>query len=104
MIQISVEEAHARVQSGEAIILDVRETYELEICAIEALNIPMAEVADRLEEIPCDKGIIVMCKSGKRAEAVANMLITDCDRTNVTVLEGGILSWIEKIATHLETY
>lgn len=86
------------------IILDVREQYECDICSIEALQIPMDELFNRLNEIPTDKMIAVMCRSGKRAEAVANILITEHNFKNVVVMDGGILAWIEKYATHLELY
>jgi rhodanese-related sulfurtransferase len=38
-----------------------------------------------------------MCRSGKRAEAVANILSTDFNRSNVVILEGGILAWKENV-------
>lgn len=104
MKYFSVEEVYREVEGGHMIILDIRERYEFEICSIEALQIPMDELFDRLNEIPTDMMIAVMCRSGKRAEAVANILITEHDFQDVVVLEGGILAWIEKIATHLESY
>lgn len=85
-------------------ILDVRERYEFDICSIEAIQIPMGEIVDRLSEIPRDKKIAVLCRSGKRAEAVANLLITEHNFNDVVVVEGGILAWIDKYGTHQETY
>jgi adenylyltransferase/sulfurtransferase len=104
MKYFSVEEVYREVEGGNMIILDIREPYEFEICSIEALQIPMDELFDRLNEIPTDMMIAVMCRSGKRAEAVANILITEHDFQDVVVVEGGILAWIEKFATHLESY
>ncbi|MDG1330685.1 MAG: rhodanese-like domain-containing protein [Crocinitomicaceae bacterium] len=104
MKYLSVEEIFNEVESGKMVILDVRDQYEFDICSINSLQIPMDELFGRLDELPRDKAIAVMCRSGKRAEAVANILITEHDFSNVVVMKGGILAWIEKIATHLESY
>jgi adenylyltransferase/sulfurtransferase len=104
MRYISVEDAHSKVKKGQMMILDIREPYEFEICSIKSLQIPMAEVVSRISEVPTDKAIAVMCRSGKRAEAMTNILTTEHDLTNSYVLEGGILAWIEKFDTHLESY
>jgi len=100
----SVEEVKRDVDLGKAIILDIREPYEHEICSIDSLRIPMGEICERIEEIPKDVTIAVLCKSGKRAEAVANLICVECDFTNVVVVEGGILAWIEKVDNQLEVY
>jgi sulfur-carrier protein adenylyltransferase/sulfurtransferase len=100
----SVEEISRQVEAGKMLILDVRERYEYEICSIEALQIPMDELFTRLNEIPKSPTVVVMCRAGKRAEAVANMLIMEHGFDNIVVMEGGILAWIEKIANHLESY
>lgn len=100
----SVEEIQEKVQSGEMVILDVREPYEYAICAIDAIQIPMGSIFDRLNEIPTNEQVAVMCRSGKRSEAVANMLVIEYNFENLVVMDGGILAWIEKFATHLESY
>jgi rhodanese-related sulfurtransferase len=83
-------------------IVDVREPYEYQVCNIGSLHIPMGEVCDRVDELPKEKNIVIMCRSGKRAEAVANILLTDYSLTNIYVLEGGILSWKEYVDNSLE--
>lgn len=104
MKYLSVEEIFNEVEAGKMIVLDVRDQYEFDICSIDSLQIPMDELFSRLDELPRDKAIAVMCRSGKRAEAVANILITEHEFSNVVVMDGGILAWIEKYATHLESY
>lgn len=101
---ISAENAKLQLDEGECVILDVRETYEHQICSIASIQIPMAEVSQRVNELPTDQLIIVMCKTGKRAEAVANLLITEFGFSNVSVLEGGIFAWIDNNEPHLEKY
>ena len=100
----SVEEICKELEAGTMIILDIRDQYEIEICSIDSLHIPMDQVVQRIDELPTDKTIAVMCRSGKRAEAVANILITEHGCQNIVVMEGGILAWIEKYDTHLESY
>lgn len=100
----SVEEVKKEVDLGRMLIIDVREPYEREICSIDALQIPMGEICSRLSEIPTNKTIAILCKSGKRAEAVANLLSVDYNFTDIVVVEGGMLAWIEKVANHLEVY
>lgn len=104
MKTVSPKELKSLLESGVAILIDVREPYELEICKVDAIHIPMAEIASSIDKIDTDKMCVIMCKTGKRAEAVANMIITDHECSNVAVLEGGIIAWIEEIDNHLETY
>jgi adenylyltransferase/sulfurtransferase len=92
------------LDSHEAMLLDIRDPYEYAICSIGGTQIPMAEVISRINELPSDKKIVIMCRSGKRAEAMANVLVTEHERSNVAVLEGGILGWIESVDNTLEAY
>ena len=83
-------------------LLDIRENYEREICSIPSHHIPMAEVCARLTELPSDQQIVVMCKSGKRAEALSNLLEKDFGLQGLLVLEGGITAWAEQVDQTLE--
>lgn len=88
---------------SDIVLLDIREAYELDICNIGGLHIPMAEVATRVNEIEGDSLVAVLCRSGKRAEAVANYLAVEAGR-EVAIVKGGILAWIETVDDSLETY
>ncbi len=102
---ISAVDLNERLSNNEkTVVLDVRETYERGICKIDAIHIPMNEVVKRMDELPRDGEIVVMCRTGKRAEAVANILRTEFGLKNVFVLDGGIIEWIEKIDNQLELY
>ena len=104
MTWISPDQLKKLLDNGTACLVDVREPYEREICQIPALFVPMAEVKNRHTELPTEKDIVVMCRSGKRAEAVAHMLEDELGYSKIHVLEGGILNWIEKIDPSLEIY
>lgn len=94
----------SRLTSENWLILDVREEYEHDICSIDATHIPMAEMVKRHHEIDKSKSVVVMCKTGKRAEAVANLMECEFGFSDVYVLEGGILNWIAEIDNQLEIY
>ncbi|XOV67194.1 MAG: rhodanese-like domain-containing protein [Fluviicola sp.] len=104
MKYITPLEYKERQHNDDAILLDIREPYELEICSMGGLHIPMAEVASRANEIDQSKEVIVLCRSGRRAESVANLLVADLDFPNVSIFKGGILAWIEQVDSSLEAY
>lgn len=104
MTWISPLQLKAMMTENKVCLVDVRESYELDICKIPSLHIPMAEMRNRCSEIQSNENIVVMCRSGKRAEAVANLMETELGFKNITILEGGILNWIETIDTSLESY
>ena len=105
MQHISAIELKSHLDNNHILtILDVREPYECEICKIDALHIPMADVSIRIDEIPRDQMVVVLCRSGKRAVAVANILCTENGFDNLVVLDGGILAWIEDVDNQLEAY
>ena len=101
---ISVYNLQVDLLKNNAIVLDVREIYEFEICKINSFNIPMGEIEKRVNEIPNDRHVVLLCKSGKRAEVVANLLEKEFKFNNLSVLSGGILAWIENIDNTLELY
>jgi len=79
------------------LVVDVREPDELAQLAYDVpnlVNIPLGEITQRANEIPKDKPVIVVCRSGGRsAEAVEEL--KKLGYTNVSSLEGGIYAWQE---------
>ena len=60
---------------GDGFLLDVRNPPELEVESVSgALNIPLPELRDRLDELPRDKEILVFCRSGQRAYYATRIL------------------------------
>lgn len=73
------------------IVVDVREEYELsETPAFESIQMPFS-VFDENIELPNNKTIIVVCKSGNRSKAAAALLSRK--HKNVVSLQGGINNW-----------
>ena len=105
MKSITVQELKQLMDSNEEFqLIDVRETYENEICSLNGLLIPMNEIPGRVEELVKEKKVIVHCRSGKRSANVSDFLEQNYQLTNLYNLEGGILSWIEEIDPSLESY
>jgi rhodanese-related sulfurtransferase len=77
-----------------ALILDVREQDEWDAGHIGgAVHIPLADVPARLDEVPDDDRLIVVCRSGGRsARAVAWLGENGYDAAN---LEGGMGAWVD---------
>ncbi len=86
------------------LLIDVRESYEVETCSIGGLNIPMSEVFSNLQKIPRDIPVVFHCKSGKRSGAVVHALESKHFYTNLYSLEGGIIAWIENVDQSLAKY
>ena len=57
-------------------LLDVREPVELAVENVpEALNIPLGQLRSRLGELPRDREILVICRSGQRAYYATRLLL-----------------------------
>jgi rhodanese-related sulfurtransferase len=84
-------ESRQRVDGG-ALLLDVRNPDEWQTGHAEgAAWIPMAELAERQEELPTDREILVICKVGGRSARVAEALVAaGYAAANVA---GGLEAW-----------
>ncbi len=89
--QVSARAARSLLDSG-AVLLDVREPGEwAEGHAPAALLIPMGEVQARRAELPEDRQIVVVCRSGGRSAAITDMLrAAGYQAVNLT---GGMCAW-----------
>lgn len=89
----SVSAAEAIVLStGGSILLDVRETWEWELGhSPAATNLPMSELERRVDELPLDTTVLVVCHSGARSASVSRWL-QDAGYSAVNV-DGGMLAW-----------
>lgn len=102
MNKICPSECSSILNQGNAIILDIREQFEYDAVHINSLHIPMAQVAERVEELKKFDKVIVMCQSGKRAEALVNFLETEYGLVNLIQMDGGIIGWKEKVDATLK--
>lgn len=60
---------------GDAVLLDVRTQKERDAGTIAgSVHIPLAELRDRMDELPKDKEIVVFCRSGHRSYTAERIL------------------------------
>ncbi len=104
MQEITPGALNARLGADDPpVVLDVREPWEQEIARLPGtLDIPMNEVPARLDELPRDREIVVMCRSGGRSARVAQYLEQQGYRT--ANLTGGILRWAQEVDPSLRSY
>jgi rhodanese-related sulfurtransferase len=77
--------------TGSGFLLDVREPTELAVESVpDAVNIPIGQLRARLDELPRDREILVVCRSGQRAYYATRMLVQKGFRART--LSGGMLA------------
>lgn len=90
--ELDPQQAHALLESGEAVALDVREPWEWQEAHIRhALHIPLGELAQRLQELPQERRLVAVCHSGSRSGAVVDALRQR--GYDIVNLAGGLASW-----------
>lgn len=105
MKEFSVQELKKMMDEGSKIqVVDVRESWEVEISSIGADHIPMGEILNRANEIRRDIPVIIHCRSGARSANVVNALELQLGLTNLHNLKGGITAWANEIDHSLEIY
>lgn len=82
----------------DILIVDIREPYECENGFISNFNIPLAEIMNRIGEIPKEKTVILYCNSGKRSQSLKYMIEKLHAYVNLDHLEGGYQKWEEQSA------
>lgn len=87
----------------EVHLLDVRTRHETEEerARIDGAQlIPIDELRARLSEVPRDKPVMTICRSGKRS-VLAFTILRDAGYERVASVKGGLLQWqAEGLATH----
>jgi rhodanese-related sulfurtransferase len=92
--EISVAQAKAKMEAG-AYMLDVREPAEWERGHIPgATLIPLGQLRQRLGELPRDREIVVVCRSGGRS-AMGRDILKEAGFKNVTSMAEGMNAWIQ---------
>lgn len=116
--QVDVLEAHRRLTDGSAdgsaagsaagsaggsgdraacapapLLVDVREVREfMAVRAAGAALLPMSTILPRLDELPRDRELLFICRSGNRSYQVAAFLVAN-GWTNVANVAGGMVAW-----------
>lgn len=91
-IEISVQEAAALLESGEAVLVDVREPHEWDAGRIAgARHVQLEHLASQAETIPRDTRVIFQCRLGARS-AMATKAFRASGYDAVS-MAGGIQAW-----------
>jgi rhodanese-related sulfurtransferase len=93
--EISVDDAFQMYQQGGAFVVDVRTQEEWnEYHVPNTTLIPLDQLPNRLNEIPKDRKIVVVCRSGNRSQQGRDILLAA--GYNVTSMTGGLKEWYAK--------
>ncbi|MCF8231628.1 MAG: rhodanese-like domain-containing protein [Bacteroidales bacterium] len=94
---IAPKDAYRYLSEGEVIMIDVREKDEFEVEHVNTPNVllyPMPQIMERLQYIPDDRLVIVICAKGERSTKVARLLKIQ-GFAQVANLDGGMKQWLK---------
>jgi adenylyltransferase/sulfurtransferase len=102
-LEVDVTTAARMMQAG-ALMLDVREPFEVAICAVAgSRHIPMRQIPVSITELPADRPILVLCHVGGRSLRVTHFL-REHGRPEAANVAGGIDAWATQIDPALARY
>jgi len=81
-----------------ALLVDVRERDEVAEAAYDVpniINIPLSEFEERYTEVPTDRDVVMVCRSGGRSLKTTYFMMNH-GYTRVVNMSKGILRWQEK--------
>ena len=82
----------ARLLDGAALLIDVREPEEWRVGrAPRAVHIPLGELATRMNELPSNRKLVMVCRSGGRSGRAAEALLQH--GFPAVNLAGGMQAW-----------
>ncbi|MEO7664044.1 MAG: rhodanese-like domain-containing protein, partial [Candidatus Limnocylindrales bacterium] len=88
--------AHARLDGddpGRPLLVDVREPGEYaEVRAHGAVLVPLSEFVQRFRELPQDRPLLMICRSGARSGQATTFLLGN-GWPDVSNVAGGMLAW-----------
>lgn len=94
--EITMDEAVELWQQKKVLVVDVRTEEEYRQGHVPgAVSLPLPLLAERNGEIPHDKTVLLICRSGNRS-AKANLLLQKAGFTNTVSVKGGMLDWVEE--------
>ncbi|MBL4715554.1 MAG: molybdopterin-synthase adenylyltransferase MoeB [Bacteroidia bacterium] len=105
MKEISVQDLKQKLDDHEDFqLIDVRESYEYDICNLNGELIPLGKIIDKADRISRDKPVIIHCKSGGRSAMAIEELEKKHSLTNLFNLKGGITAFANEIDNSITLY
>ena len=103
---LSVTEYHERKAKGwQPFLIDVRSDaeYQQKRVSFTDLQVPHEEILTMVNDIPKDRDIILLCRSGMRSQMAAMFLAQDgYDSQKLYNLDGGIMAWSNQLPSDIE--
>ena len=101
---MTAPELATHLQTASPLLLDVREPWEFDICAIDgSVNIPMGQIPQRLDELPTSAEIVVICHHGVRSQQVI-WFLRNQSLGDLVNLEGGVDAWARSVDPAMPVY
>jgi rhodanese-related sulfurtransferase len=86
------------------VLVDVREPWEFDLCRIEgSLLVPLGELPRRVDELPRDRSLVMVCHTGRRSQNAA-MFLAQAGFTDVQNLKGGVEGWAVEVDPSMRRY
>lgn len=93
--EITAEEARQKLQSGNAVPIDVRMAFDYAGARIRgAVNLPNMALRARRHEVPGDKELIFVSEDGELSARVCELALS-LGFENVFNLQGGMSAWTD---------
>ncbi|MGB0200858.1 MAG: molybdopterin-synthase adenylyltransferase MoeB [Candidatus Poseidoniaceae archaeon] len=103
---LSVTEYQERKAKGwQPFLIDVRSDaeYQQKRVSFTDLQVPHEEILTMVNDIPKDRDIILLCRSGMRSQMAAMFLAQDgYDSQKLYNLDGGIMAWSNQLPSDIE--
>ena len=103
---LSVTEYQERKARGwQPFLIDVRSDaeYQQKRVSFTDLQVPHEEILTMVNDIPKDRDIILLCRSGMRSQMAAMFLAQDgYDSQKLYNLDGGIMAWSNQLPSDIE--
>jgi len=98
----------SKASAGSAVVLDVREPWEIQTACIKAhgfelVKIPMHLIPEQLHALDEDRPVAVLCHHGARSLQVASFLAQH-GFSHVANITGGIHAWSSQVDASVSTY
>lgn len=105
MQEIDVNELAQKLRDGALQVVDVREAWELEQCALpDAIHLPLSRFnPDFQERLDPDQAYAILCHHGGRS-AQATAFLAQHGFTNVCNVVGGIDAWALQVDPQMARY
>jgi len=90
------------LEKGSVLALDIREPYEYQHVNCGFNNVPMATLIEFLQEKDRSTPLLLLCQSGKRAQAAGNLIETELGFVEVIIVEQGLQGWQKEVDSSLK--